>query len=157
ESRARIRHQRSGHRHGCVRAADERPDATHSRGGRMGRGRGGDARLRGPVARDHPGADTRSAGERLMCDPASAAAGLAVGAGTGKALGTYTGLQSEANAADANAAEVLPTGYQNELNFRDQARRAIADQTVKLAAQGGDISTGTPLLLLAESARNAEA
>jgi len=92
-----------------------------------------------------------------MClDPGSAAALLALGAGAMKAYGAYTGHRMSAEGAIANAQQVEQVGYENELAFRDQARRDIAEQTAKLATSGTSISTGSPLLLLAESAKNKE-
>lgn len=58
--------------------------------------------------------------------------------------------------AEQNARNVQSVYYQNELIKRNQAARAIATQKVALASQGGGIDSGTPLLLLSESARNAE-
>lgn len=91
-----------------------------------------------------------------MCDPVSAGIALALGAGAMKGYGAYTGHRMEAEGAIANAQMAEQTGYENELVFRDQARREIAEQTARLAANGVSISSGTPLLLLAESARNKE-
>lgn len=91
-----------------------------------------------------------------MCDPVSAGIALALGAGTMKAYGAFTGHRMEAEGAIANAQMAEQTGYENELIFRDQARREIAEQTARLAANGGSIGTGSPLLLLAESAKNSE-
>lgn len=79
------------------------------------------------------------------------AAGTAVSAGT-----SYAAQQAEAKVAAANAANVRDAGYANELAFRDKARRAIASQTVALGNRGLSLSSGTPLDLLRESAKNAE-
>jgi hypothetical protein len=92
-----------------------------------------------------------------MCvDPLTAAMLLAGGSGVMKAYGAYTGHRMEAEGAISNAQQVEEVGYRNELTFRDQARREIAEQTARLAANGGSIGSGTPLLLLAESAKNKE-
>jgi hypothetical protein len=72
------------------------------------------------------------------------------------AFTAFTGNQARASMAKANARATLQSGYANELSFRDEARAKIATQTNALGSRGVAISSGTPLQLLAESARNQE-
>jgi hypothetical protein len=68
----------------------------------------------------------------------------------------YTKDKQAQDIANANANRVRDVGFMNELAFRDQARRDIADYTARLAESNVDISTGSPLLLLAETVKNKE-
>jgi coproporphyrinogen III oxidase-like Fe-S oxidoreductase len=95
-----------------------------------------------------------------MClDPISMAA---IGAGI-SAIGTIAGGYAQFQQGKyqqkvdyANATNAQMTADQNELIQRDKASRDMASQAVALSSQGTRIDTGTPLLLMGESARNAE-
>lgn len=71
-------------------------------------------------------------------------------------IAAYTKDKQAQDIATANANLVRDVGLMNEQMFRDQARREIAEQTARMASSSIDISSGSPLLLLAESAKNAE-
>lgn len=88
-----------------------------------------------------------------MCDPVTAlvATGTLV-----SAYGAYSSAQSQASAMKANANADLQQGFQNELDYRDQARTKLASQIAALSDRGVDISSGTPLDLMRASARNQE-
>lgn len=62
---------------------------------------------------------------------------------------------SAASVARYNASQQRNAAYAQETQMRMDARRQIGDQTVALANSGGNVDTGTPLLLLGQSARNA--
>lgn len=86
----------------------------------------------------------------------------AIGAGVsalstiGGGVASYQVGQYRQQLANANAHRAEMTADQNELIQRAKSRNEIASQAVALAGQGTRIDTGTPLLLLGESARNAE-
>jgi len=88
-----------------------------------------------------------------MCDPVTAlvATGTLV-----SAYGAFSSSQAQASAMKANARADLEQGYQNELDYRDQARTKLASQIAALSDRGVDISSGTPLDLMRASARNQE-
>lgn len=92
-----------------------------------------------------------------MClDPASATMLLAFGASGFNAYNAYSSNKTSEGIANANAQQVQQIGLRNEMSFRDQARRDIADQVARIGNSGTVLDTGTPLLLLAESAKNKE-
>jgi hypothetical protein len=88
-----------------------------------------------------------------MCDPVTAlvATGTLV-----SAYGSFATSQAQASAIKANAAADRQQAYQNELDYRDQARTKLASQIAALSDRGVDISSGTPLALMRQSARNQE-
>jgi hypothetical protein len=88
-----------------------------------------------------------------MCEPVS----MTLIAATALAA-TATAVQGFNAAAVQryNARQELKASQGEELLMRDKASRTIADQTLALANSGANPDTGTPLLLLGESARNAE-
>lgn len=91
-----------------------------------------------------------------MCDPVTATAALAIASAGMGALNAYSSNKMNESIANANADQVRDTGFVNEMAFRDQARRDIASQAARLSTSGVALDTGSPLLLLAESARNKE-
>jgi hypothetical protein len=99
-----------------------------------------------------------------MCmDPVSmtliASTGLAAAQAGGTIMSGYQQLQTgqyERDLAYRNAQQSELSADYNEALKRNESERDIAKQTVALAGQGNRIDTGTPLLLLAQSARNAE-
>ena len=91
-----------------------------------------------------------------MCDPVTASIVLAVGAAGLSAASAYQMNKNQEAIANYNADTERDTGYQNELAFRDEARRNIAAQTARLSASGVALDSGTPLLLLSDSAKNSE-
>lgn len=86
-----------------------------------------------------------------MCDPVS----MAITATVFTAATTAIQGFSAAQVARYNARQTEKAAYQNEALQLTQARKQIGDQTVALANSGGNVDSGTPLLLLGESARNA--
>lgn len=88
-----------------------------------------------------------------MCDPVSA---LVVGSAALGATATVQQGLSAASVARYNARIAQKNSADQEALARNKSERDIASQTVALGAQGTRVDTGTPLLLLSESARNAE-
>lgn len=88
-----------------------------------------------------------------MCDPIT---GLVAAGTVMSAYGGFAASQAQASAMKRQAQNDLETGYQNELDMRDQARTRLSEQIAALSGRGVDISTGTPLELLRQSARNQE-
>lgn len=88
-----------------------------------------------------------------MCYIAAAIALVAAGV---SAASAYQQNKSQEAIANYNADNERDIGFQNELAFRDEARRDIAAHTARLAASNVALDAGTPLLLLSESARNKE-
>jgi hypothetical protein len=72
------------------------------------------------------------------------------------ALGAYNQAEGQAAVDEQNARNARATGYANEMQSRDESRRAMASQLAALSARGLNLSSGTPLALMAESARDAE-
>lgn len=94
-----------------------------------------------------------------MCLPPAALATIAGGQMLGTIFGGYQQQQMgdyEKQLADRNAQQVEFTADTNESIQRNKDAAAISSQAVALAGQGANIGSGTPLLLLGESARNAE-
>lgn len=92
-----------------------------------------------------------------MCvDPVSASVmGVALlGGSLMSAVGSIAGGQGQAAIDEQNARNARSAGDQQELTFRDQARSDMATQLAALSTRGIDISTGSPLDLIAKSARN---
>jgi hypothetical protein len=71
-------------------------------------------------------------------------------------FGTMMGAQSQASALKSQAGAVQEQGYENESDYRNKARVDLADQLAALSTRGTSVSTGTPLALLQQSARNQE-
>lgn len=91
-----------------------------------------------------------------MCDPvtlslAAAAASTALGA-----YGAFASSQGQASALKMDATNEQNKGYQDESDFRAKAKVDLADQLAALSTRGTSISSGTPLALLQQSARNQE-
>lgn len=80
---------------------------------------------------------------------------LSAGSTVFSAATTLVSGFSAAQVSRYNARQTEKATYQNEAMQVTQTRQQIADQTVALANSGGNADTGTPLLLLGESARNA--
>lgn len=89
-----------------------------------------------------------------MCvDPVTAmVAGSAIIGG----IGAVQQGQAQASVEKQDARNALAAGYANENQARDDARRQMATQLAALSARGVSLSSGTPLALQADSARNAE-
>ncbi len=81
---------------------------------------------------------------------------LRLGAAAFGGIAAYTKDKQAQDIANANADRVRDVGFMNELTFRDQARRDIAMFTAQQAESNVDISTGSPLLLFAETVKNKE-
>lgn len=90
-----------------------------------------------------------------MCDPTGGIATMALATMVSAGSTLQQGL-SAASVARYNARIERQAGFQNELQSRDKSAHDIASQTLALGAQGSRVDTGTPLLLLGQSARNAE-
>lgn len=71
-------------------------------------------------------------------------------------IGAYTKDKQAQDIATANANMARDVGFMNELQFRDQARRDIAELIARQAEGNVAIDTGSPLLVLAESVKNKE-
>lgn len=72
------------------------------------------------------------------------------------ALGTYMSGTGQVAVDRQNAASVTAAGYANEDLQRNDARQKMAQQVAALSNRGLSVSSGTPLALQADSARNAE-
>lgn len=82
--------------------------------------------------------------------------GLQLAAASFSGIAAYTKDKQAQDIANANADIARDVGFMNEQMFRDQARRDIALFTARMAENNVDISSGSPLLLLAESVKNKE-
>lgn len=98
-----------------------------------------------------------------MCDPVSAMVGVALFSGVSGAASQYQAGKDNASIAKANAKvmdysanEAIDTGNSNAAQSRQQARKALASQTAALASNGVDISSGTSLNLLGDTAAAGE-
>lgn len=88
-----------------------------------------------------------------MCDPISATVAAAT---LFSAVGTAAQGFSAADVARYNAKQERTASIAKESEYRIQAGRQLGEQTVALATSGANVAGDTPLLLLGESARNAE-
>lgn len=86
----------------------------------------------------------------------SAVTALTVGSGLLSGIGTLMTAQGQAASAKANANAALAAGYSQEEQYRLDARQKMATQFATLSTRGINLSTGSPLQLMAESAKNAE-
>lgn len=80
-----------------------------------------------------------------------------LGAATGLSLiGGFIQGQSQVEQDRANAINARNAGYSQEAIQRDSDKYRMADQLAALSNRGESLSSGTPLALAADSARNAE-
>lgn len=81
---------------------------------------------------------------------------LVGGSAIAGAVGAYASASGTAAVAKANANAAQAAGYSNEMLARNDARSKMATQLAVLSSRGESLSSGTPLALAADSARDAE-
>lgn len=79
-----------------------------------------------------------------------------IGGGVASAAGTYIQMKGQEAAAKQDAANTTAAGYAAESDYRAKAAADMATQLATLSDRGAAISTGSPLELIRESARNSE-
>lgn len=89
--------------------------------------------------------------------PLAAAAPYIVGAGAAvSAFGSYKSGQAQASAGKYNAKLATQQAAQNEETVRNRLRKLLASQRALYAKAGVDLSSGSPVSVLAETAAEGE-